>query len=229
MNTQSKSLLDAVRPPWAKAVIVAHCAIDKSDPQTDYFHVQDGAFHVLAWSRHTQDRFDEMRKAAATFPQTAHLGPGCGDYTAKVVLECDVQSNGYYYAGQASPWHSELYQGKYAGLPFVRKAEAEGFVATAPKPGPISFDGKLVTFRWDIWEQKIEHREKWSMGRGYYLHAGYGGGWTVEKVHLDDSAVLAAFAAGRVHVPQARNYSEDEIQAQITQLKAENARLRTLA
>lgn len=88
--THGKTLLDASRPPWAKAVIVAHCAVDKSDAMTDYFHVQDGAFHVLAWSRHTRDRFDEMRKAAATFPQTAHLGPGCGDYTAKVVLECDV-------------------------------------------------------------------------------------------------------------------------------------------
>ena len=227
---RGKSAMLAAKPPWAKAVIVAHCAVDKSDVMTDYFHVQDGAYHVLAWSRHTRDRFDEMRKAAATFSLTAHLGTGCGDYTVKVVLECDVQSNGaYYYAGQNSHWHRELYQGRFDGLPFTRKAEAEAFIATAPKPDPISFDGKVVTFRWDIWEQKIEHREKYSMGHGYYLRAGHGGGWTVEKTHLGDEAVYRAFEAGRVHVPQSRNYSEEEIQEQIATLRAENARLRAIA
>mgnify|MGYP001611353710 CR=1 FL=1 len=218
----------AAKPPWAKAVIVAHCAVDKSDAMTDYFYVQDGAYHVLAWSRHTRDRFDEMRKAAAAFPQTAHLGTGCGDYTVKVVLECDVQSNGCYYAGQASHWHSELYQGNYAGIPFTRKADAEAFIADAPKPEPLSFDGKLATFRWDIWEQRIEHREKYSMGRGYYLRAGHGGGWTVEKTHLEDEAVSRAFAEGRVNIPQARYCTEEEIQAQIATLRDENARLRGL-
>lgn len=228
-TTTGKTLLEVARPPWAKAVIVAHCAIDKSDVQTDYFHVQDGVFHLLAWSRHTRDRFDEMRKAAGAFEPTKHLGPGCGDYTAKVVLECDVQSNGGYYgAGQHSPWHRELYQGRYDGLPFIRRSEAETFVANTPKPEPVSVDGKLVTFRWDIWEQRIEHREKYSMGRGYYLRSGYGGGWTVEKTHLEDEAVYRAFEAGRVHVPQSRNYSEQEIQAQIDNLKAENARLKGL-
>lgn len=201
MNTQGKALLDAIRPPWAKAVIVAHCAVDKSDIQTDYFHVQDGAYHLLAWSRHTRDRFDEMRKAADRFGPTKHLGTGCGDYTAKVVLVNDVRSNGgYYYAGQASHWHGELYQGNFAGVPFIRRAEAEAFVAQAPTPGPISFDGQLVTFRWDIWEQKIEHREKYSMGHGYYLRGGHGGGWTVEKTGLGDEAVLAAVMAGRIEV-----------------------------
>jgi len=201
MTSIAKALCDAARPPWAKAVIVAHCAVDKSDIQTDYFHVQDGAYHILAWSKHTRDRFDEMRKAAATFAPTAHLGTGCGDYTAHVVLEGDVRSNGgYYSAGQMSHWHGELYQGHFAGVPFIRRGEAEAFVASAPKPEPISFDGHLVTFRWDIWEQKIEHREKYSMGSGYYLRAGHGGGWTVEKTHLDDEAVYAAFAAGRVQV-----------------------------
>ena len=183
-----RPLREVARPPWAKAVIIAHCAVDKSDIQTDYFHVQDGAPLFLAWSKHTRDRFDEMRKAAATFAPTAHLGTGCGDYTAKVILECDVQENGngrYYSAGQMSHWHRDLYQGHFDGVPFIRRAEVEAFVAQAPKPDPISFNGQIVTFRWDIWESKIEHREKYSMGNGYYLRAGHGGGWTVEKARLN--------------------------------------------
>jgi hypothetical protein len=50
-------------------------------------------------------------------------------------------------------------------------------------PEPISFDGKLATFELKIKETNIEHREKYSMGAGYYLKASgrYSSGWKVVK------------------------------------------------
>ena len=199
-QAHGKALCDAARPSWAKAVIVAHYAVDKSDIQSDYFHVQDGAFHILAWSRHDKDRFDEMRKVAATFPQTAHLGPGCDEYTARVVLAGDVQTiGGCHYTGSTSHWHSEMYPTRDAPT-FQTQTEAEAFIKAAGEPGSISFDGTVVPFAWRIDKRSIEHREKYSMGAGYYLRADHGGGWTVEKTYLTNSAVYAAFTAGRVHL-----------------------------
>lgn len=179
--------LEKNQPAWAKAVIVAHEAVDESDIQTDYFNVRDGAPVILAWSRHTRDRFDEMRKAARRLSNTAHLGPGCDRYTARVVLQNDVRGNGaWYHAGQASPWHRELYGEHWDGVPLFTEREAATFLAGAAEPEAISVDETLVGFRWDIVRESVEHREKYSMGAGYYLRSGRDGGWTVEKWGLDE-------------------------------------------
>lgn len=96
------------QPEWAKAAIVASLEHDDCDSMTDYFHVSTSRRVIIGWSRHTRDLFPEMRKAAALFPETAHL---------------------------------------------------------VDAPG------------------SAEHREKWSMGGGYYLKAGsrYCDGWKVSK------------------------------------------------
>ncbi len=227
-QARGKALCDAARPSWAKGVIVAHCAVDKSDIQSDYFHVQDGAFHVLAWSRHDKDRFDEMRKVAGTFAPTAHLGPGCDEYTARVVLAGDVQSNGgCYYTGNMSHWHSEMYPTGDAPR-FRTHAEAEVFIKAAGDPGSISFDGTVVPFAWQVDKRSIEHREKYSMGAGYYLRAGHSGGWTVEKTYLTNSAVYTAFAEGRVYLdaPKPQVNTGVDIKAEIARLRVENAALK---
>lgn len=95
-------------PPWAKAVIYATLERDDSDSMSDYHNATTERRVIIGFSRHTRDLFPEMRAAAATFPETAHL-------------------------------------------------------ATAP--------------------EDAEHREKWSMGGGYYLKAGhrYSTGWKVDK------------------------------------------------
>jgi hypothetical protein len=99
------------RPAWAKAAIVATLEHDDCDTMTDYFNVKQSRCVVIGWSKHTRDLFAEMRKAAALFPETAHL-------------------------------------------------------VDAP--------------------ESAEHREKYSMGGGYYLKAGnrYDSGWKVSKSHL---------------------------------------------
>jgi predicted RNA methylase len=98
----------ARRPNWAQAVIVAKFMNDESDSMSDYWNSKPSRCVVLGYSSHKRDLFPEMRKAAALFPETAHL-------------------------------------------------------ATAP--------------------ESAEHREKYSMGGGYYLKDGgrHSTGWKVEK------------------------------------------------
>lgn len=104
--------VQARRPDWAKSAIIAEYQVDQSDSMTDYFASSTTRTVVLAWSAHNRDLFPEMRKAAATFAETAHL-------------------------------------------------------ATAPA--------------------SAEHREKYSMGGGYYLKDSYrhSTGWRVRKQQVD--------------------------------------------
>jgi hypothetical protein len=188
-----RAALEAVRPAWAKALIVAELEHDASDSMTDYFNTTTSRIVALAWSSHTRDLFAEMRKAAATFPETAHLGPNRDVYRARVVLTDDVISNGSaYWKGSPSHWHRELYASDTArdhGETFSTRAEADAFIAAAGQPEPIIFNGstpkeKLVRFEWRIDRESIEHREKYSMGHGFYLKASgrYSSGWIIRKV-----------------------------------------------
>jgi len=107
---REKAAADLVRyaPTWAKAAIIAELVEDQSDSMTDYHGHKTLRTVVIGWSKHERDLFPEMRKAAATFPETAHL-------------------------------------------------------ADAP--------------------ESAEHREKYSMGAGYYLKTGWrdSSGWGVKK------------------------------------------------
>lgn len=106
---QARADLERYKPEWAQSAIVAELHQDDCDSMTDYFNAKTLRTVVIGWSKHNRDLFSEMRKAAATFPETADL-------------------------------------------------------ATAP--------------------ENAEHREKYSMGAGYYLKVGsrYCSGWAVQKV-----------------------------------------------
>lgn len=190
----------AARPPWAKAAIVAVEEHDDCDTQTDYFATRTGRTVFLAWSKHTRDIFSEMRKAAARFPETAHLGPGCNVYRPRVVLVSDVLVRGsLYYKGQSSPWHKTDERTRFSS-----EKEALAYIEKSGVPEPINCDGTEVFFTWELGEESIEHREKHSMGAGYYLKAGhrYSSAWKVEKVRLDfpssSELVARCFAQGDV-------------------------------
>ena len=68
-------------------------------------------------------------------------------------------------------------------LPISTRAAAEAFIAAAGAPHDISFGGFIATFEWEVREEKIEHREKYSMGAGYYLSqtGAYTSGWRIRK------------------------------------------------
>jgi hypothetical protein len=178
----TRAALAALRPAWAKALIVAELEHDASDSMTDYFNTTTSRHVALAWSAHTRDLFLELRKAAAKFPATSHLGPGCDRYTACVVLASDVVSGSTaYWKDSPSHWHRELDED---GKAFITRAAADAFLATAPEPEPIQFGDTIGSFRWRLTHETIEHREKYSMGHGYYLKAAgrYHDGWMVRKI-----------------------------------------------
>jgi len=106
---RGRALLANHIPPAAKALLIACHDKDDSDLMTDYFAHTTTETVVIGWSKHMRDDFREMRKAAALFPETAHLATG---------------------------------------------------------------------------SESVEHREKWSMGNGYYLKDGSSNstGWAVHKV-----------------------------------------------
>jgi len=176
-------------PADAQALIVAERHVDDSDPMTDYFSHTTTETVIIGYSMHKKDLFSEMRKAASRIPETEHLGPGKGHFEPRVVIGQDFQSNGsYYHKGSYSHWHNELTQDKdkdgyNQGYVFFTTSEAQAFIDSKGPAYPISFDGVLIPFEWDIVESKIEHREKYSMGAGYYLKDGHSNssGWCVSK------------------------------------------------
>lgn len=60
-------------PSWAKAAIVAELREDDSDSMSDYWGSKTLRRVIIGYSAHARDLFPELRKAAALFPETAHL------------------------------------------------------------------------------------------------------------------------------------------------------------
>jgi len=166
-----------------KAIIVANHRVDDSDPQTDYFASHTSKTVILAPSNHTRDLFSEMRKAAELLPETQHLGVGKGHFSPYVQIDEDFQDDICYHQGQHSPWHRDFDHDDLGnGLVFHSREEAETYIQEKGEPHPMKVGENEITFSWAINEDEIEHREKYSMGRGYYLaHPYYRGGWEVRK------------------------------------------------
>ena len=172
-------------PEGAQALIVAECHVDDSDLMSDYHGHTTKDTVVIGYSMHKKDLFAEMRKAASRIPETAHLGPGKGHFEPRVVIGQDFCVDGsYYHKGSYSHWHQDIDKSRYNDGPvFATMAEAQDFIASKGPAYPISFDGVSIPFEWDIVETEIEHREKYSMGAGYYLKDGHSNssGWSVSK------------------------------------------------
>lgn len=188
MTTETtKAKWEAIKanaPAGATGVIVAEFETDQSDMQTDYFATRTERTVFLGYRFTAKESFKALRKAAATFAETAHMGPGCDVYTARIILADDVISNGSaYYKGQPSHWHQEIDGGRFERKTFTTRAAAEAFIASAPVAHPIYFGEQLVAFAWEITRESVEHRENYSMGAGNYLKAshGYSTGWTVSS------------------------------------------------
>lgn len=197
----SKAALAAIRPEWAKALIVAEYESDQCDSQSDYFATKTERVVGLAWSRHERDIFSEMRKAAALFPQTEHLGPNCGLFTPRVVLVNAFSDRGRaHYEGEWSHWHSEVYDQRDPRT-FTTLEQAQTYVDQQGAPYPVMFGETEARFAWTIDSEKIEHREKYSMGAGYYLKATgrYSSGWLVRKTRADGGGDVIELAGNLAH------------------------------
>jgi len=172
----------------AEHIIVAEHEVDDSDVQTDYFSSHTSDTVLLARSEHGRDLFSELRKAALLIPETECYGTGRGLFHPCVRLDTDIPAeNGpAYWKGLRSHWHHELDAPEGNLLTFTRREEAEAYIQKAGPPRPIMFNDCKVKaeFSWQIVEDEIEHREKYSGGHGYYLGADRHSGWQVRKVSV---------------------------------------------
>src|SRR5262245_17697567 len=157
--------LQAARPVWAEASIWAYLDEDQCDSMTDYYATRRARAVFLGWSRHTRDRFDELRKAADTFGPVAHLGTGKGDFRVSIRLETDMIENGSaYWRGTVSPWHRDelragldhpdagpierehfgtlIEYGSGSYRAFDTRAAAEAFIAGQPQPHDLHYRHK---------------------------------------------------------------------------------------
>ena len=185
LTQRGRDLFKKHIPEDAQALIVAEYHVNESDIQSDYFHHSVNEVVILGYSMHKKDLFKEMRTAAEKIPETAHLGPGKGHFEPRVVAGVSFYGNCSCYKGSCSHWHNELTQDAQGErLIFPTKAEAQAHIDKMGDPAAIKFDAVVVPFNWTIESVEIEHREKYSMGAGYYLKDGHSNssGWCVSKV-----------------------------------------------
>lgn len=198
------------RPEWARAAIVAAQQVNDSDLMTDYHNAKTIRRVFLGWSRTDRASFAELRKVAATFKPTQHLGPGRDKFSVRIVVSSSSPigatckyADRLYWGGERSPWHTGPEYGE--DRTFETEAAARAFMAAAPAVDRIFVapDGRShrrerdgwthdqapdhtpVACYWKLERDSYEHRERYSMGRGLVLGCGhYETGWTVEKIPI---------------------------------------------
>lgn len=174
---EGKKIISEI-PEGVQAIIVAELHENTSDSQSDYHGHTTKEVVYLAWSTHKKDIFSEMRKAADKFTETKHLGTGKSCFEVYQVNE-----NGRYID------HAENQSTEAAAIELINAKNAE------PQPNG---------YTWEYKEKEIEHREKYSMGSGYYLKDGHSdsSGWSISKDNLGQygptlEALQIAAAEGR--------------------------------
>lgn len=157
---EASAALLAKKPDWAEAAIVAELDENDSDSMTDYFNHKTVRRVVIGWRKGKRESFPQLRKAAAQFEHTKHLGPGCEVF----YLVCT--ETGRYMNDEGNPYGQRI--------EFSNATEAAEFVAAKGLSANI------------LWES-VENRENYSMGAGNYLKAGsrHGNGWSVKSVPIN--------------------------------------------
>lgn len=183
-------ILSACKATGCERIIVAKFGVNESDSQSDYFGGRTARRVVIGFGKGKRESFKQLRKAAADFPPTAHLGPGFDRYQVYLAWDHDRKDDParafigfgegwdpnepskdqsvvfHYYSGEYSAEHGRF------GFEFNSKSDAEAFVAAnEPKRGTY----------WKVSCDSYEHRENWSMGGGNYLGGSRYGGWKVSS------------------------------------------------
>lgn len=139
--SSAKDELARIAPPWAVAAIVAELHEDASDHYSDYHNHRVARTVVIGWSKHNRDLFAEMRKAAATFPETAELAdaPATAEHREKYSMGAGFylkqgwrDSSGWCVKKRRVDWIA------CAGLEFSDDARAWADIAgKTERPAPI--------------------------------------------------------------------------------------------
>jgi hypothetical protein len=198
---EARRRAQAARPAWAVCAIIAERIVDDSDPTTDYFADHAEAVYLLGWSKHDRDLFSEMRKAAAasTLPEVHHLGPGCDEWRVLRLADKSNPSEWRTYAGAiADASGIDTWSTEAEARAAMEKAIAAGDAPNGAEPH----------------RESIEHRNKHSMGAGYFLQRGgrYRSGWRVRKVSAANDWKLphAFMRPDGVRLPAARQASQPQ-------------------
>lgn len=72
-KSAAAAMVEKLAPAGSVAAIVAELHEDDSDSMSDYHNHKTRRVVVIGWSSHKRDLFPELRKAAATFPETVEL------------------------------------------------------------------------------------------------------------------------------------------------------------
>lgn len=137
--------LRAKAPAGAVAFIVAEYDEDRSEPMTDYFGHTTTRTVAIGWRFSKREDFRRLREVAATFPETAHLGPDA----PKDVEHRDNYSMGsgnYLKAGfnDSTGWRVHSIELKYErGLPYSEVEDHLPAASTAAEP--VEAGGATVT------------------------------------------------------------------------------------
>ena len=167
-------------PKGARWAIVAERIVDDSDVQTDYFADHAEETIILAPSFKGRDDFAEMRKAALAIEETRHLGPGCDEW--RVLVKDDPKGEGcrtwrgclgQYEDGGGVYWTEKDAQAALDAALAADEADRvrEPFVPYSPR---LPWGGEITS-------ESVEHREKYSGGKGYYLEARRANPWRIRK------------------------------------------------
>jgi hypothetical protein len=175
-----RALWSLLMPAGCTHVIVAKLIHDDSDPQTDYFGEHTEETVILAPSKHGRDNFAEMRKAAALLPETQHLGPQCDAWRVMVKAAPEDEHNRTWRGCLHDETGREWWATEAAARAEMEKALAEDQAQNDAVPF-VAFCPRLP---WgaELRSESIEHREKYSMGKGYYLQADRCNPWRVCKI-----------------------------------------------
>lgn len=196
-DIETGSKIIAELPDWVKTIIVGRHETDTSDMQTDYFASSTDKEIFLAFSSHDRDLFPEMRKAADNCADTQHIGTGKGLFQ---IIRTDLENR--------------YFNNEYCKTFYTREEAAEYVSGLIPEE----------FYNYSITEKDIEHREKWSMGHGYYLgHSKYSG-WQVAKAYRINEENRAeiliklqiAAAQNRYFIPVAEDVKEEAAQQPAT-------------
>jgi hypothetical protein len=174
------AVIDQIRPAKACAVIIAELEEDTSDPMSDYYGSKTTRRVAIGWRTGKREDFRQLRRAAAGYAPTAHLGPGCGDFRVVALWRGEShETNGRYLRdGEYMPVY-ELH-----GKHFATRAGAESAIAGA-SDAHHRYENGRVEYVIEGSEKCLEHRDNWSMGHGNWVGRDKHSGWQVRSFDLD--------------------------------------------
>ena len=140
-------------PPGAVAAVVAELDVDECDSMSDYYGSSTSRRVLIGWRFTQRESFANLRKCAATFEPTSHLGPGRDVWTVRKVYSRDMET----------PARVGTREGDVIAVESELRAETEEDLRALMESVELETDYQA----WGrVQKTSVEHRENYSMGGG---------------------------------------------------------------